>query len=124
MLKSDLKKFEESLRKLIVSELETVTAQVDMANSQDVSEEAKKELFRLAHAKEREEKIKKAHSFLVENEDWLIEEFANGNEVDPSSIFPQIIPVQTKREKSLFRFASLLWSVPVQLDTEDARVFL
>jgi len=113
MAENNLKKFETSLKKLIVNELETVTARVDMANSQDVSEETKKELFRLAHAKEREEKLNKAHSFLVENEDWLIEEFANGNEIDPSSISPQIIPVQTKREKNLFRFASLSWSVPV-----------
>ena len=103
MAKNNLKKFEASLKKLIVNELEAVTKRVDLANSHDISEETKKELFRLAHEKEREEKLNKAHSFLVENEDWLIEEFANGNEIDPSCISPQIIPVQT--ELATFRFA-------------------
>ena len=44
----------------------------------------------------------------------LINNFADGNEVDPNAIVPEVIEVTSDSEESrLFRFACLLWSVPV-----------
>lgn len=55
-----------------------------------------------------------------ENENWLkalekraIEYFAQGTEIEPEQIRPRIKLVQTDIEADLFKYAGLLWSVPV-----------
>ena len=44
----------------------------------------------------------------------FLEEVANGDEVDPANISPELVEVRSgTRTGDLFRFASLLWSIPV-----------
>jgi hypothetical protein len=44
----------------------------------------------------------------------LVMNFATGRQIDPESIDPELIEVKPEsKESQLFRFACLLWSVPV-----------
>ena len=44
----------------------------------------------------------------------FLEEIASGDEVDPANIRPELVEVRSNaRSGKLFRFASLLWSIPV-----------
>jgi hypothetical protein len=72
-----------------------------------------KDLVRRLHALHRENVLAKNASFLDTWEDRLIEDFAAGGEVVPAAIDPQIEVVDSERERALFRFATLHWSVPV-----------
>ena len=46
--------------------------------------------------------------------DLFLEEIANGDEVDPANIRPELLEARSDaRTGDLFRFASLLWSIPV-----------
>ncbi len=72
-----------------------------------------KDLVRGLHAIHRESVLAKNAQFLNEWEDRLLEDFASGVEVDPTKIQPVVEPVDSTRERALFRFASLHWSVPV-----------
>lgn len=72
-----------------------------------------KEGIRTLHWKQRESLLV-AHIKLIDQwEDTLLKWFADGTEVDPENIDPHVIPVKTDEEAALFRYASLLWSVPV-----------
>ena len=43
-----------------------------------------------------------------------VDDIADGDEVDPQTIEPELVPVRSgTRDADLFRFASLLWSIPV-----------
>lgn len=72
-----------------------------------------KQLVRQLHDLHREAVLLKNGKFLDEWEDKLLEEFADGSEVVPENITPVVTPVKTTRERALFRFATLHWSVPV-----------
>lgn len=72
-----------------------------------------KELVRRLHAQQRLSVLAKNEAFLNTWEDRLLGDFAAGSEVKPSKIRPQIEPVDSERERALFRFATLHWSVPV-----------
>ena len=52
--------------------------------------------------------------FIEANGSELAEYFVSGNQVNPASIDPELVEVSpSSLESRLFRFASLLWSVPV-----------
>jgi hypothetical protein len=70
---------------------------------------------RKLHAAHRRAVLAKNAKFVDRWEDRLLTEFASGDEVDPERIAPKIVPVVSKYEGSLFRFASLRWSVPVSV---------
>ena len=72
-----------------------------------------KEAARVFHSAQREALLLKSADFVAEWESRLLGQFANGVEVDPSAIDPEIVPVDTTEEAALFRFAALHWSVPV-----------
>lgn len=74
-----------------------------------------KEAARRLHAAHRRSVLAKSAKFVDRWEDRLLPEFANGDEVDPARIAPRVVRVESKYEASLFRFASLRWSVPVSV---------
>ncbi len=60
------------------------------------------------------ERYHKNECFIEEHEDELLESFADGNEVSVKNLWPKLETVKSGTEASdLFRFATLLWSVPV-----------
>ena len=77
------------------------------------SETLSKEQIRARHAAQRRALLASNFVFLTKWQSKVIKEFANGSEVDPPSISPKLRPVSTESEAALFRYASLLWSVPV-----------
>lgn len=70
---------------------------------------------RRLHAGHRRAVLAKSAKFVDHWEDRLLHDFADGHEVDPDRIAPRVVPVKSTYEGSLFRFASLRWSVPVSV---------
>lgn len=99
------------LRNKVLDELAPVQGRLALAATLPPQEA--KEQLRLAHWPQRLARLEDASNFLAGHESKLIEQFANGDEIDASQIDPKIIPVRTPQEADLFRFASLQWSVPV-----------
>lgn len=76
--------------------------------------ELTKQRIRDFHAEKRTEVQNKNRDFILKYGPRLVNNFADGSEVDPDSIVPKIVEVTSNSEESrLFRFACLLWSVPV-----------
>lgn len=73
-----------------------------------------KDAIRALHQYQRSEKLERERDFLQKNRTRLLEFFANGSEVDPKRIRPKLVQVESGTlESDIFRFATLLWSVPV-----------
>lgn len=73
-----------------------------------------KESLRRYHAAARADKYRSMQRFLEKREPALLSDFADGSEVDIESFVPEIQVVEAEsHENDLFRYASLLWSVPV-----------
>lgn len=79
-----------------------------------VDGELTKQKIRDLHAAQRRDNLTQELPFIKRYGPELINFFASGNQVDPSSITPELIEVKSGTlESRLFRFACLLWSVPV-----------
>jgi len=72
-----------------------------------------KDNIRQLYAHLRTERLQEAGSWLLSVEEKVLPYFANGFEVDVERIRPQLEFVDTQFKADLFRYASLLWSVPV-----------
>mgnify|MGYP000443729566 CR=1 FL=1 len=72
-----------------------------------------KDNIRQLYAYLRKERLQKASSWVRSVENEMITYFANGPEVDVERIYPVLEFVDTQFKAELFRYASLLWSVPV-----------
>ncbi len=73
-----------------------------------------KEGIRAMHAAQRREVLRRELAALGRKVPALLAHFANGREVRPETIDPQLIAVKSEGVTAdLFRFATLLWSVPV-----------
>ena len=73
-----------------------------------------KQRIREIHSNHRIQTLHKNNDFIQEYYDELIKNFADGSQVNPSLISPELIEVKSNSYDSrLFRFACLLWSVPV-----------
>ena len=77
-------------------------------------ERLSKASIRASHAPQRSDIFDLQYKALAPYWEKLIENFANGDEITPSAIDPELVLVSSDEETGyLFRFASLLWSVPV-----------
>lgn len=66
------------------------------------------------HSPARHEKYEANRKFVEENEQALIEDFADGEDINVKELWPKLEVVESETESGdLFRFATLLWSVPV-----------
>lgn len=73
-----------------------------------------KEAIRASHAFQRMESLRREELALGHKSKKLLDHFANGSDVRPDAIDPELVTVESDRETAdLFRFATLLWSVPV-----------
>jgi hypothetical protein len=73
-----------------------------------------KQKIRDLHAAQRLQLLEQNRSFIEIHGPELSKHFATGKQVDPASIDPELIEVSSETfESRLFRFACLLWSVPV-----------
>lgn len=73
-----------------------------------------KENIRTLHAPNRLERLSANQKFLERHGDDLVRHFAEGASLDPAGIDPELVEVRTGTpEANLFRFATMLWSVPV-----------
>lgn len=78
------------------------------------AEAPNKEIIRHSHAHQRQEVTQREWQVIGPRINRLIENFANGDEVIPERIHPELIPVLSDHwTGNLFRLATLLWSVPV-----------
>ena len=73
-----------------------------------------KQRIRDFHAIKRTEVMQKNRKFIEEYGLELVANLADGKQVNPESIDPELVEVKSESKESLlFRFACLLWSVPV-----------
>ena len=73
-----------------------------------------KEAIRQIHRFHRETAQQRIRRALGDKIDLFLREIANGDEVDPANVHPELVEVRSDaRTGDLFRFASLLWSIPV-----------
>ena len=73
-----------------------------------------KDAIRQIHRFHREAAQQRIRRALGGRIDLFLEEIANGDEVDPANIRPELVEARSDaRTGDLFRFASLLWSIPV-----------
>jgi hypothetical protein len=80
----------------------------------DGPEALSKSRIRAMHADQRREVLERELAGLRPRLSGLLEHFANGHEVRPAAIDPELVPVQSGDVTGdLFRVATLLWSVPV-----------
>ena len=79
-----------------------------------VEEELTKQKIRNLHAVQRQEVLEKNRCFIDAHGTELVDHFATGGQIDPSVIDPDLVEVRPNSlESRLYRFASLLWSIPV-----------
>jgi hypothetical protein len=73
-----------------------------------------KEIIRFSHAQQRQEVAQHQWQAIGRHVNHLLDHFANGDEVNPERIKPELVPVLSDHwTGNLFRLATLLWSVPV-----------
>ena len=79
-----------------------------------VDDELTKQKIRDLHEVQRREVLEKNRPFIETYGPALTDHFATGRQVDPTSIDPELVEVRPESlESRLFRFACLLWSIPV-----------
>ena len=73
-----------------------------------------KDSYRSLHLSQREERLENESEFLEAEQESLIKHFANGSEIDLKRIKVRLELVHAGTwQAHLFRFATLLWSIPV-----------
>lgn len=101
------------LRKCIHDQLKNLGF-VKNGNQYQIEGELTKLRIRELHVKKRAEVLQKNKDFIERFGPQLVMNFATGKQVNPETIDPEIIEVSSDSPDSqLFRFACLLWSVPV-----------
>ena len=83
-------------------------------NGYAIEGQLSKQGIRDIHSKKRIEVLQRNKGFIERYGPNLVMNFATGKQVDPESIDPELFEVKAdSRDSRLFRFASLLWSIPV-----------
>jgi len=87
---------------------------VKNGNGYFLTKQLTKQCVRDLHAAHRKGCLTQERSFLEERGHDLVKNLATGRQVDPGFIEPELVEVTSGTpEAELFRFATLLWSVPV-----------
>lgn len=102
-----------ALRHAIYSQLEKLGFTKD-GKRYVIQGQLTKQRIRNFHSRKRLEVLKKNEDFIEQYGPELVAKFATGRQVDPESIDPELVEVKPEsKESRLFRFACLMWSVPV-----------
>ena len=72
-----------------------------------------KDKLRRAHQSAKLHHLQQNAKWILENEEKLIEYFANGKDIVPEKIEPELILVDNQEKSNLFRYASYTWSIPI-----------
>jgi hypothetical protein len=100
------------LRAKVIYELQRGGFDVSTGLIQPPSDDTK-DGIRALHANQRRAVLERAKGFIAEWEDVVLDYFADGTDVDPANIAPAVRPVTSELDASLYRYATLLWTVPV-----------
>lgn len=104
---------EQDLRERIQEELQAYGFKIVNGRLEKPELDSKEDIRQL-HSEARREKYESHRDFLEEKEEELLECFAHGNQVDVDELRPRLQVVEAGTIASdLFRYATLLWSVPV-----------
>ncbi len=104
----------QTLRNLVESELTSVGWRLDGTRFMPPIPNDKDDV-RLSHKAQRIERAQSKRKLIEKDGSTLLQEFAEGNEVCPARFSPTLVPVTANSpESNLFRFASLLWTVPIR----------
>lgn len=101
---------------LAITQLRTdILAHIESLRLPETNAEAPdKEIIRFSHAHQRQEVAQHQWQAIGRHVNYLIDNFANGDEVNPERIKPELVPVFSDHwTGNLFRLATMLWSVPV-----------
>lgn len=113
-IQSERERFENQLRNRILNQIRSQGFFVDGNYSIAKPDLQNKEAIRNFHMSACADKYNANRRFLAEKEDELINYFAVGTEIDIDSFKPKLEVVESGTvESDLFRYATLLWSVPV-----------
>ena len=97
------------LREAILEQLSAHGYEPSLPTQQDLS----KNFIRHRHNQQRNERLDQELNFIKRRAAPLLRHFAEGTEISPDAIRPQLIEVEQRTEHAdLFRLASLLWSIP------------
>ncbi len=100
------------LRKELKSHIATL--KLDGLMASNLTGDVRKAMIRSSHSHQRSDVLQREKLALERHVPRLMSYFANGTEVQPSSIDPALVPVVSGEETALlFRAATALWSVPV-----------
>ena len=103
---------DDSLRKSLLDAL--LRQGFVLGNNQLVQpDQTSKDSIRHLHAELRLERLHQSKQWLLAVEEKLLPYFAEGAEISIDAIHPRLLPVNTQWMADLFRYASLLWSIPV-----------
>lgn len=73
-----------------------------------------KSSIRVFHEDRHRHILQSNKEWIIKNEEKIFNYFANGDDIDVSSISPKLVNVQdNQRFQDLFRYATYLWSIPV-----------
>jgi hypothetical protein len=102
----------DQIRAMILAELADTGFEVTDRGLEMPSGDAK-DVARKLHAPQRQDLMLENADFIDHHEEVVMKYLANGEDIDPSAIYPVIKPVETPLDIALFRYAALTWSVPV-----------
>ena len=99
----------EALKRDVLCHLDAIGLNGDQSNA--VLDKSSIRTIHHVHRKTAGQRIRRA---LGKKLDAFMDEIANGDEIDPEKIRPELIEARSgTRTGDLFRFATLLWSIPV-----------
>ena len=111
---SERERIENQLRNRILNQIKSQGFFVDENYSIIKPDLGNKEVIRNFHMSACADKYNANRRFLAEKEDELLNYFADGTEIEIDSFKPKLQVVESgTMESDLFRYATLLWSVPV-----------
>ena len=103
-----------SLREKVFNNIKSQGFVIENSNGNLIPNVSTKENIRKIHNMARKHKLDDYEKFLQKRESKLINYFANGDDIDIDNIEPTVHVINGGGlENDLFRYASLLWSIPV-----------
>lgn len=77
-------------------------------------EDEKKKVLRKIHSDRLRKWLCDHEDWIRKNEDRLLDYFADGEDIVPEEIEPELVVVDSRRESDIFRYAKYQWSLPIQ----------